>query len=105
MKKLREQRLRTIISELKARMEIMDMQHTDTMIERDNRHIKNVKLAKARELWSQLGDTTTDEDGNIDVPFLDFPEGTDREDIWAWFEIEFDVSVAEDLMYTSSNKA
>lgn len=28
-----------------------------------------------------------------------FPSGTHREDIWYWFEEEFNLSVAEDLMY------
>jgi hypothetical protein len=46
----------------------------------------NKKLKESKELWSQLDDVTTDEDGNIDVPFLHFPIGTDREDIWSWFE-------------------
>jgi len=60
------------------------------------------KLQQAKVLWSELGDTTTDEDGNIDVPFQSFPVGTDREDIWSWFEETFDVSVAENLMYQTS---
>lgn len=28
-----------------------------------------------------------------------FPAGTHREDIWHWFEEEFNISIAEDLMY------
>ena len=58
-------------------------------------------LIKAKELWSQLGDVPVNEDGEIETAFLGFEVGTDREDIWSWFEEEFDLSVAEDLMYSS----
>lgn len=34
----------------------------------------------------------------IEEPWLDFPAGTHREEIWHWFEEQFDISVAEDLM-------
>ena len=38
------------------------------------------------ELWSQFGDVPVLEGGEIDEPFLHFQKGTDREDIWRWFE-------------------
>lgn len=49
------------------------------------------------ELWDQLGDTPVDDEGRIQEVFRHFPVGTDREDIWHWFEAEYGVSVA-DLM-------
>ena len=59
----------------------------------------------ARLLWAQLGDIpifTEDEEGDcpesIALPFLHFPVGTPREDIWHWFEEVFPVTVHE-LMY------
>lgn len=52
-------------------------------------------------LWDLLGDVPVNDDGEIEVKYLDFEVGTDREDIWHWFEEVFDISVAEDLMYTS----
>jgi len=58
-------------------------------------------LIKAKELWSQLGDIPVNDDGEIETPFLNFEAGTDREEIWHWFEETFDLSVAEDLMYTN----
>lgn len=56
------------------------------------------KHRHARELWTRLGDVPVDDDGYIEIAFLQFPAGTDREDIWHWFESEFNLSVVEDLM-------
>lgn len=47
----------------------------------------------AQSLWDTLGDVPVDDDGKIEEPFLEFPTGTDREEIWHWFEDSFDVSV------------
>ena len=38
------------------------------------------------------------EDEEIDTPFLHFPVGTHRHDVWSWIEDKFDVCV-KDLMY------
>lgn len=49
-----------------------------TMRERD------IELEK---LWKQFGDLPMDPDTEkIEEPFLSFPAGTDREDIWHWFD-------------------
>lgn len=37
-------------------------------------------------LWAQLGNIPVNEDGCLEEPFLEFGIGTDREDVWAWFE-------------------
>jgi len=51
------------------------------------------------ELWKELGDVPVDEEGiAIEIPFLHFEIGTEREEIWHWFEDTFDVAV-HDLMY------
>jgi hypothetical protein len=52
----------------------------------------------AQVLWGMLGDVAVDEDDCIESTFLNFDVGTDRTEIWHWFEETFDVSVAEDLM-------
>jgi len=36
--------------------------------------------------WEALGNLPVDDDGKIEQSFLHFPAGTDREDIWHWFE-------------------
>jgi hypothetical protein len=53
----------------------------------------------ARKLWEMLGDVPTNEDDEIDGPFLHFEIGTDKFEIWHWFEEKFDLSVAKDLMF------
>ncbi|KKN11364.1 hypothetical protein LCGC14_1027040 [marine sediment metagenome] len=53
---------------------------------------------KSKILWEKLGDTPVNDDGEIQVRFLHFSIGTDREAIWHWFENEFNLSVAKDLM-------
>jgi hypothetical protein len=60
---------------------------------------------KARELWRKLGDICIFEKGDEDrgdfepesicTPFLHFPVGTPREDIWHWFEATFPITVHE----------
>lgn len=38
-------------------------------------------------LWKQFEDLPMDPDTEkIEEPFLSFPAGTDREDIWHWFD-------------------
>jgi len=58
----------------------------------------------AVSLWDELGDTPVDDDGCLDEDFTThtgevFEKGTDREEIWQWFESCFKLSVAEDLMF------
>ncbi len=60
--------------------------------------IRNVRMIKARELWAEFGDVPVNDVGEIDEPFLVFVPGTDRKDIWHWFEEQFYCSVAKDLM-------
>ena len=66
------------------------------------KNIKMKNLEQAKKLWSDLGDTPIDEEDNIDEDFvagdITFEKGTDRLDIWYWFEENFNLSVAEDLM-------
>lgn len=52
----------------------------------------------AKDLWQRLGNVPVDESGLIEVGFLHFEPGTDRETIWHWFEDQFSVRVY-DLMY------
>lgn len=53
-----------------------------------------------RELWVRLGDTPTsyyDKADRICNVFLQFDIGTDREEIWHWFEQTFNISICEDI--------
>lgn len=57
-------------------------------------------LQNIQDLWDKLGDHPYDPETEcITEPFIIFPAGTFREEIWHWFEENFGISVAEDLMY------
>jgi hypothetical protein len=63
--------------------------------------VSKERVVKA--LWAALGDIPIDDDEAIDIPFLHFLKGTDRYEIWHWFEDTFDISVHE-LMYPNEHK-
>lgn len=48
-----------------------------------------------KKLWEELGDIPVNDMGEIEKPFLHFEEGSDREDIWTWFEEKFNVTLGE----------
>ena len=52
----------------------------------------------AQKLWKELGDIPVNEYEEIDIDWNIFEKGTSIEYIWSWFEENFDVSVAKDLM-------
>jgi len=54
---------------------------------------------KAKQLWEDFGAIPINENEEIEQKFLHFEVGTPREEVWHWFEDEFDLSVAEDLMF------
>lgn len=57
-------------------------------------------IQKAKELWGEFGDVPMNPETEcIEVDWHGFPAGTKREEIWYWFEDEFNVSVAKDLMF------
>jgi len=54
--------------------------------------------------WNELGDIPVDDDGIIQEPFLWWPKGTDREDIWHWFDEKYPDGVVK-LMGLEDNNA
>lgn len=57
------------------------------------------RISEAKELWVQFGEIPTNPETEcIEEEWHGFSAGTFREDIWHWFEENFNVSVAEDLM-------
>ncbi|NDU95674.1 hypothetical protein [Spirosoma terrae] len=46
------------------------------------------------EMWAWLGDTPINVNDEIDEPFLDWPKGTHREDIWHFFDEHHSKGVA-----------
>lgn len=52
------------------------------------------KTKEARALWDEFSEVPVGEhDDLIQEDFLHFPAGTDRFDIWHWFEETYDISV------------
>jgi hypothetical protein len=60
--------------------------------------LNKLYLLKAQQLWSELGDIPVNDDNEIEAAFLHFNAGDDTQEIWHWFESEFNLSVATDLM-------
>ena len=60
--------------------------------------IQTLRTIEARRQWSKLRDIPVTHDDLIAEPFNEFPAGTDKFTLWAWFEASFGVSVAVDLM-------
>ena len=58
------------------------------------------RVALARTAWEQFDTPITDDD-ILEEPFLHFPAGTHRFEVWRWFEEHFGVSVHDDLMILS----
>lgn len=56
------------------------------------------------KLWRKFGDTPVNDDDNIDEDFKDFngeiifEKGTDKFEIWHWFEEEFEDFCCKDWM-------
>lgn len=58
------------------------------------------RLRHIEDLWNEFGDIPLNPVLEItETPWHGFPAGTYRETIWHWFEKEFNLSVAENLMY------
>lgn len=47
------------------------------------------------KLWELLGDIPVNEYDEIEIDFAGFSAQTPREDIWHWFDKQFDLSVAQ----------
>lgn len=59
-----------------------------------------ISINFVKKLWRWFGYVPMDpETENLEEDWLFFPKGTNREEVWSWFEEEFDVSVATDLMH------
>ena len=53
---------------------------------------------ESKILWKELGDIPVNQNDEIEERFLHFQIGTDRQEIWHWFEDEFNLSIMEDLI-------
>ena len=98
--------LKEIINEISDKFEIL---HTDTdwnELDYPEEIIKFTNKEIAIELWCRLENVPIDPDTEeIEEDWNCFLKGTFREDICHWFEENFKVSIAEDLMnYTKGEE-
>lgn len=57
-----------------------------------------------KQLWAELTDIPMNpETERMEAPFLHFPAGTEREDIWHWFDERYSKGVAS-LLYSRSGE-
>lgn len=76
---------------------------TDDMKEIESRGLSGAYIERkdyyVHDLWEDFGEVSMNPDTEeMEEAWLGFPAGTHREEIWHWFEEQFDISVAEDLM-------
>lgn len=50
-----------------------------------------------RMLWDKLSNVPVNEDDELEESFEHFEAGTDKEDVWRWFEWFFDISLGKEL--------
>lgn len=56
------------------------------------------KLKELYELWDAFGNTPVKSDGVIEEQFLHFESGTDRYDVWDWFECQNPLFIVGEVM-------
>ncbi len=63
-----------------------------------------MKMSILKTLWKELSDVLVDSDDNIEtafkVPDYTFPKGTDKFEIWHWFDDRCPNNLHDDLMFT-----
>ena len=65
-----------------------------------NLNAEILKIKTAKDLWKEFEDVPINAETEcIETDWNNFKAGTSKEEIWHWFENNFKVSVAEDLMY------
>lgn len=73
------------------------LQYSFSNDEEPDKAVSQVRKLQAKELWAKFGDTPINNDDEIESEFLHFAAGTDRFEIWHWFEETFDCSIAKEL--------
>jgi hypothetical protein len=57
----------------------------------------NVSEFDWRILWDKLGNVPTNENDEIEIPFEHFCEGSEKYEIWNWFEWMFNVKLGDEI--------
>lgn len=72
---------------------------------RELQAVQHLRLAQARYLWEKLGDVPVTDKDEIDEDFLHFARGTSRHLVYDYFEVAFQCSVVEDLMFSEHQRS
>jgi hypothetical protein len=54
-------------------------------------------IEEIRKLWDEFSAIPVDNDDRIEEGFKDFPAGTDRFEVWRWFDRRCPNGVARDI--------
>lgn len=60
--------------------------------------VKGKSLEEVKALWRDLGNVPTNDQSEIETPFLHFPAGSDIFEVWAWFESQNEEFAVYDMM-------
>lgn len=60
----------------------------------------NPGLNKLKEMWEEFGDIPIDNGECIKSGFYHWPAGTDRYEIWYWFDERCPNNLHDDLMFS-----
>nr|DAN25940.1 MAG TPA: hypothetical protein [Caudoviricetes sp.] len=59
-----------------------------------------IDFEKIQEMWEEFEDIPIDEDECIEVQFYNWEVGTNRYDIWHWFDEYCPNNLHDDLMFS-----
>jgi len=62
-------------------------------VEYIDEYCSNLDFIDEEKFWEMLGDVPVTEDDDLDDDFLIFDKGTDKFDVWHWFEENFDTQI------------
>lgn len=60
---------------------------------------ENLSFEKLKNMWSELGDICINENDCIEEDFYWWKSGTDRYEIWHWFDEQCPTNLHDDLMF------
>ena len=61
-----------------------------------------ISLDEIRRLWKEFSEVPVDNDDKIGRDFLDFKKGTDRFEVWHWFDDQCPNGLKQDLVEVES---
>ena len=59
-------------------------------------------LDELKKLWKEFSEVTINNDDEIERAFLDFEAGTDRFEVWEWFDAQCPNGLKQDLVGTEN---